>query len=477
MPSIDDQLRTRMREAAPQPAGADDLVEHLGARKRRRAGVRRAGTVGLVVVVLAGTTGAFVALGRAFRTAAHPGHHPDAVAAASGSGTRIPDLRRHVDAHHGRRCPRERVRVHEGDRRLSEARRGPSVRWRRSGRERHGRRDRTRAHGLLLTRRVRGVRGSGCERRRHVGGRRSPRGSRWIRGLAVRGDHVPGGDRADQRGRSARHRERPDRDIAVRVGRRGRTRRARTMRLARRTARRSRCSRSTTFRRMPSSVRPSFGSTGPSRRSSTRPKNAWRSATPPRPGTRCATDPSTDPPRTSRSAADSNTMDIGIGEPLCDVSTVVADFTGDGRDDTALVGMEGRNGRCTDAAEGTEIVAMDTTGDGLRRWRVLRERRVPDVQGVRGRRSGRGWHRPNSSSCIRTRPHPCTRSSTPRAIHTGGDQPRSHHDRVRRAADGTPRGTGHHLHGGRRRGVQLRDRMRGLPRQPDRGPVAEPASR
>ena len=76
MPSIDDQLRTRMREAAPQPAGADDLVAHLGARKRRRAGVRRAGTVGLVVVVLVGTSGAFIALGRAFRTEPIPGTLP-----------------------------------------------------------------------------------------------------------------------------------------------------------------------------------------------------------------------------------------------------------------------------------------------------------------------------------------------------------------------------------------------------------------
>ena len=76
MPSIDDQLRTRVREAAPQAAAADDLVEHLGARKRRRAGVRRAGTVALVVVVLVGTTGAFVALGRAFHTEPIPGTLP-----------------------------------------------------------------------------------------------------------------------------------------------------------------------------------------------------------------------------------------------------------------------------------------------------------------------------------------------------------------------------------------------------------------
>jgi WD40-like Beta Propeller Repeat len=63
--------------------------------------------------------------------------------------------------------------------------------------------------------------------------------------------------------------------------------------------------------------------------------------------------------------AHSDQMDIGIGNPLCDVSKVVADFTGDGQDDTALVGMEGRDGRCTNAAEGTEIVALDSTGDGL----------------------------------------------------------------------------------------------------------------
>jgi hypothetical protein len=76
MPSIDDQLRTRMREAAPPPAGADDLVGQLGVRKGRRARVRRAGTVGLVVVVLVGTTGAFIALARAFRTEPIPGTIP-----------------------------------------------------------------------------------------------------------------------------------------------------------------------------------------------------------------------------------------------------------------------------------------------------------------------------------------------------------------------------------------------------------------
>ena len=68
MPSIDDQLRTRMREAVQRPVGADDLVAHLGARKRRRAMTRKVGTVTLVIAVLAGTVGGFAALGNAFRT-------------------------------------------------------------------------------------------------------------------------------------------------------------------------------------------------------------------------------------------------------------------------------------------------------------------------------------------------------------------------------------------------------------------------
>jgi hypothetical protein len=76
MPSIDDQLRTRMREAAPRPAGADDLVERLGARKRRRASLRRVGSVGLVAIVLLATAGTFFALGRAFRTAPIPAITP-----------------------------------------------------------------------------------------------------------------------------------------------------------------------------------------------------------------------------------------------------------------------------------------------------------------------------------------------------------------------------------------------------------------
>src|SRR6266516_3360259 len=78
MPSIDDQLRTRMREGAPRPGGDGDLVERLAARKHRRAATRRIGTIGLVAVVLLATAGTFVALGRAFNTDRVPGATPAA---------------------------------------------------------------------------------------------------------------------------------------------------------------------------------------------------------------------------------------------------------------------------------------------------------------------------------------------------------------------------------------------------------------
>jgi hypothetical protein len=68
MPSIDDQLKVRMRESAPRPAGANDLFVRLGARRRRRATTRKLGTISLVTVVLFATAGTFFALGRAFRS-------------------------------------------------------------------------------------------------------------------------------------------------------------------------------------------------------------------------------------------------------------------------------------------------------------------------------------------------------------------------------------------------------------------------
>jgi hypothetical protein len=80
MPSIDEQLRERIRGSAPSPAGADNPFVRLGERKRRRATARKLGTVGLVVAVLAGTVGGFVALERAFRTNPTPAGPPPSVA-------------------------------------------------------------------------------------------------------------------------------------------------------------------------------------------------------------------------------------------------------------------------------------------------------------------------------------------------------------------------------------------------------------
>jgi WD40-like Beta Propeller Repeat len=78
MPIIDEQLRDRMRSSAPAAAGADDLFVQLGARKRRKATVRKLGTVGLITVVLAGTIGGFLVLDRAFDDETRPASTPNA---------------------------------------------------------------------------------------------------------------------------------------------------------------------------------------------------------------------------------------------------------------------------------------------------------------------------------------------------------------------------------------------------------------
>ena len=72
MPSIDEQLRDRLRGSAPRPLGGDDLVVRLSARKHRRDTTRKVGTVALVACVLFATVGTFLALGRAFRTVPTP---------------------------------------------------------------------------------------------------------------------------------------------------------------------------------------------------------------------------------------------------------------------------------------------------------------------------------------------------------------------------------------------------------------------
>ena len=67
MPTLDDQLRDKLRRAAPLPGGADDLGERIASRRRRHAAQRRASRVALVALVLVGTIAGVAALDRAFR--------------------------------------------------------------------------------------------------------------------------------------------------------------------------------------------------------------------------------------------------------------------------------------------------------------------------------------------------------------------------------------------------------------------------
>jgi Tol biopolymer transport system component len=66
-------------------------------------------------------------------------------------------------------------------------------------------------------------------------------------------------------------------------------------------------------------------------------------------------------------ATDASGLDIGIEVSLCNVTTVVADFTGDGRKDTAWVGDEAPDEGCSDPnfAGVRGVVAIDLDGDGL----------------------------------------------------------------------------------------------------------------
>lgn len=365
MPSIDDQLRTRMRSAAPQPAGADDLVEHLGARKRRRAGVRRAGTVGLVVVVLVGTTVTFVALGRAFRTAPIPGAIPTPSQPPPDLGLGFPicDVmsmpitvagapgNAYVFTKATDGCPKPG----EGDRFVGadldgngtvdatapeltdcfspvgcEAFAAPDVNGdgtseiavSTAGADGYG------VWLYAVTTSPAAIEPITVVDPQGIGNvQTGTLQFAWVDVVGhaelARCDMVPDG--ATFTVQSVDH---LPPDAVVR----------------------------STVLRVDGTVATVIDAT----------KERVAIGAAPAPGNTLCDGPIYGSASNFPNAADSTTMDIGIGEPLCDVSTVVADFTGDGRDDTALVGMEGRNGRCTNAAEGTEIVAMDTTGDGLR---------------------------------------------------------------------------------------------------------------
>lgn len=362
MPSIDDQLKVRMRESAPRPAGQDDLVGKLGARKRRRAMTRKIGTIGLVSVVLLATAGSFFAIGRTFRpqpapvaTASEPIRNlgldfpicrtmsmPITVAGDPGTAyvfTRATDV-----------CPKPG----EGDRfvaadlnddgvaetppvKLSECFppvgcetfAAPDVNGdgtsevavSEAGADGYG------VRLFALTTSPPAIEPIDVVDPQGIGNvQTGPLQFAWVDVVGhaelARCDAAPDG--ATFTVQSVDH---LPPDAVVR----------------------------STVLRVDGTVATVIDAT----------KERVAIGDAPAPGNTLCDGPIYGSASNFPNATDSNTMDIGIGEPLCDVSTVIADFTGDGRDDTALVGMEGRNGRCTDAAEGTEIVAMDTTGDGL----------------------------------------------------------------------------------------------------------------
>ena len=64
MPTFDEELRDRIQGAAPRAPANDDLFNGLAVRKRRRAVVRKVGTIATVMIVLIGTIVAFAMLDR-----------------------------------------------------------------------------------------------------------------------------------------------------------------------------------------------------------------------------------------------------------------------------------------------------------------------------------------------------------------------------------------------------------------------------
>jgi hypothetical protein len=76
MPTFDEELRDRIRAAAPPAKGGNELLDHLATRKRRRATVRRVGTIATVAVILLGTIVAFAIIDRGTPTTTPVGEPP-----------------------------------------------------------------------------------------------------------------------------------------------------------------------------------------------------------------------------------------------------------------------------------------------------------------------------------------------------------------------------------------------------------------
>jgi WD40-like Beta Propeller Repeat len=71
MPTLEEAMRDALRRHTPA-RDAGEVFDRLADRRRRRALTRKLGTIGLVVVVLGGTVGAFALLGHAFGTEPQP---------------------------------------------------------------------------------------------------------------------------------------------------------------------------------------------------------------------------------------------------------------------------------------------------------------------------------------------------------------------------------------------------------------------
>ncbi len=72
MPTVDEEFKERFGLAVQRPTERNDLLEAIERRKRRRASTRKVGTIAVVGLVLVGTVGGFLALDRTFQRGTEP---------------------------------------------------------------------------------------------------------------------------------------------------------------------------------------------------------------------------------------------------------------------------------------------------------------------------------------------------------------------------------------------------------------------
>ncbi len=77
-------------------------------------------------------------------------------------------------------------------------------------------------------------------------------------------------------------------------------------------------------------------------------------------------EPSQESPIPSASSSDETVTDIGLGFPVCNVSSVRGDFAGDGTSGTAWVATKvSDDGGCPEATQASNVLAVDLNGDGV----------------------------------------------------------------------------------------------------------------